>query len=549
MPRCDRCADGESAKPVRRRLVEALTVGAGALLALWLLLLLQGPQPALRGDQIAINLMVVKSLHPDWFQGDLLYGPNYYRSYTPLFVGLQATLARFLGDDPIAALRALYWPVGVLFIVGHYVLFRSLTGVPLVAGMGALSAMTVRNALGGEYWGFGGVGSVQPRVVAEGLTPLLVVAFLRWRTHRLFPAFFLLVGGVANLHPVSGFHLAQITALTHLWLARFRWRAWAEATIGAGLFTIGALPFIVRFYTAKENLADPVLLRTVRAALDYRFDYLLLPQRLDALLSVAVHAILPIVLLLWLRRQRAWHEQLQPVMLLGALALLAGFAGTAAIQGFGVVAERPYVDIMQLRSTKFMYLPLLVAFPLAFLELLSRRRANALLALTLLFAASLIPPGFVIHSVSEERRDRVKQILGVAVKPRPSREVDPGESVKAEAALRQWVIEHTHRNDLFFTDSSDFRANTLRPITGTLKDGAYVVLAGTAPLYRWFIYIREVEGCRAQRGANCWFELASKYQAKYVVVDPGVKQAVPGDGFIRVWSRSGWSLWRRSEVR
>lgn len=34
--------------------------------------------------------------------------------------------------------------------------------------------------------------------------------------------------------------------------------------------------------------------------------------------------------------------------------------------------------------------------------------------------------------------------------------------------------------------------------------------------------------------------------ATWVVVDPRVGEARPGGGFEQVWSRAGWSLWRRA---
>lgn len=535
-----------TAAPTRRWSAEALAVGAGTLAVLWLVRLLEGPHPPLKGDQVLVNLIVIKNLHPEWFQGDLVLGGDYYRYYTPFFVAVQAALARLWGDDPVAALHALFWPVGLIFLVGHYVLFRFLTGSPAMAALGSLSAMTVRNALGGEYWGFAGVSTVQPRTIAAGLIPLLLVVFLRGRTHPLFPGFFLLAGGMANLHPVSALHFAQVTAGTHLWLARFRWRAWREVVTGVGLFALGALPFIIPYLSGKENLTDQSLFPTVREALHYRYGYLLFPLKADALLSVAFHVALPIVVLLWLRRRGSWTDELRTLLLLGALALLMGFGGTAASQVFGVLADQPYPDIMQLRATKLMYVPLLAALPLAFRELLSRRRSSARVGLMLLFACSLIPPGLLIHSFPRERRDSVKEFLRIAVKPRPVPVVRSRESAMAQEALWQWVVEKTGRNDLFFSDSLIFRAKTLRPITGAFKD-AYTVLAGTAPMYRWYVYIREVRSCRVREGTDCWFGLARKYSAKYVVVDPGVSRAVPGKDFVRVWAQSGWSLWRRVE--
>jgi hypothetical protein len=156
--------------------------------------------------------------------------------------------------------------------------------------------------------------------------------------------------------------------------------------------------------------------------MDYRFDYLLLPQRLDALLSVTFHAALPAVLLIWLKRRGEWPADLRVLAALGAAALVAGFGGTALIQVTGRIADRPYLDIMQLRAAKFMYLPLLAAFPLVYRALLSRRTAGARIILALLFVVSLVPPGSIIHSLSQERRESVKLFLGMAVPARPSRE-------------------------------------------------------------------------------------------------------------------------------
>lgn len=521
-----------------------MVVAALALVGLFVWL--DGPAPALRSDQLAINLMVVKTLHPDWLIGDRLYGSDHPRSYIPAFVGLQSAVAGLVGGDPARAIGILVWPLGVLVIVGHYVFFRALAGSPLPAALGTVSALTVRNALAGEYWGFAAAASVQPRMFAVALVPPLALAFLRWQRSRLLPVYFLAVGLLTNIHPVTGLHLFEISILAHLALERLRAPSWRKATMGAGLFALGALPFIVGYLPGRENVMDPALLGTVRAALDFRFDYLFLPPRLDAVLSVLFHASLPAIVLAWVVRHRGWSEDLRALSVLGGFALVAGFAGIAAIQLIARLVDRPYVDIMQLRATKLVYLPLLAAFPLVFRELLARRSAAARLGLVAVFTLSLIPPGTLIHSFSKERRDSVKQLLGIT-KPAAG----PAAPVTEEAepppldALHRWVGEHTERNDLFLTDSDAFRLETLRPITGTFKDGAYLVHLGNAPFYRWYVYMREVESCRARQGVDCWFDLAEKYQVRYAVVDPRVARAKAPDVFERVWFSGGWSVWER----
>ena len=504
-----------------------------------------GPRPELRSDQTAINLMVVKALHPDWFIGDPLYGTG-SSFYIPAFVALQTSVAGLVGNDPLSAIEVLAWPLGVLVIVGHYLLFRGIVGSPLAAILGAIAALAVRNALGGEYWGFDGAASVQSRALALGLGLPLVLAFLRWRETRLLALFFLGVGLLANIHPVTALHLFEISMLAHLVLARFRASAWRDAAYGAVAFVLGASPFVVHYLMGRDNVVDPAVFREVRAALDYRFDYLLLPQRLPAILSVLFHALLPLGVFWWVLRRVGWSGDLRAISVLGCAALVVGVAGIAAIQVLARLSDRPYVDIQQLRATKFAYLPLLAAFPMAFQDLLARRSTPARLGLLALFTASLISPAWLIHSASPEVRDRVKQRLGLT---RPVAEshgphVGAGEPPPLEA-LHRWVVEHAERNDVFLTDSDVFRLETLRPITGAFKDGAYLIVGGTAPFYRWYLYMRDIERCRERLGVDCWFDAADRYRARYVVVDPRVAGAVPPAGFERTWSSGDWSVWRR----
>jgi hypothetical protein len=528
---------------------EILGVLGGALLVVALLLHWDGPEPLLRGDQQWGNLMAFKHLHPDALPGDVFYGPPYYRGYNPAFFSLQAWVARVTGGDVESALRLLAWPIGLLYLIGHYVLFRHLTGSWPAATLGALSALAVRNSLGGEYWGFGGLRDTLPRAIASGFTPLLLLAFLRLRGRPLFAGYFLLVGLAANLHPVSGLHVAQISAVAHLWLSRFQLRAWRDVLLGIPLFAVGALPFILSYVPAQERLTDPALLPIVQEALHYRYPYLLFPLDPSAVISVAFHAALPAALLLWVARRGERPEGFRTLLVFGAAALVVGLGGIAVIQGIGALSGTPYVDIHQLRATRFMYPLLLSAFPLAYAALLRARTSRAWLLLAVLLVLSAIPPGNVIHAVSAERRDAVKRALGMPGSvpgSAPAAPVAGGPSPGAEERLWSFAAGHTKPDALVFTDSFAFRYETRRPITGSFKDGG-IVIAGTGPFYRWYVYMREIEDCRRRRGEACWFTLAEKYQGRYAVVDPELDRAAPMDGnWTRLWSEQGWSLWRRS---
>jgi hypothetical protein len=517
----------------------------GSALVVALCLFLEGPSVPLRGDQQWGNLMALKHLHPDWLQGDLFFGPDYYRGYNPTFFSLQAWIARRLDGDLEAALRLLVWPVGMLFVVGHYVLFRSLTGSWLAAALGAVAAMTVRHSLGGEYWGFAGVRDVLPRAIASGLTPLCLLAFLRLRERRYFAGYFVLVGGVANLHPVSGLHLAMLSGVAHLWLARFSRKAWVDVLGGGVLFTVSVLPFLLRYVPAQEHVTDPALRGLVRQALHARYDYLLLPIDLATLISVAFHAALPAGLFVWAMWAFRGSADLRALAVVGVAALAVGLGLAAAIQGMGWLLDRPYLDVHQLRATRFAYASLLAGFPLAYLWLSRRSTRTAWAGLAVLVVASLVPPGWVLHSLLEQPRVIVKRALGLPVPAPPSTGPDVEAAARAERALHRFVERTAGRNELFFTDSFRFRYETLRPITGSFKDGG-IIIAGSAPFYRWYVYMQDVQQCRAQRGHGCWLALARRYSARQAVVDPGLDRVTGDDGWTRTWAEDGWALWSRT---
>ncbi len=164
-----------------------------------------------------------------------------------------------------------------------------------------------------------------------------------------------------------------------------------------------------------------------------------------------------------------------------------------------------------------------------------------------------MPPGVLIHAVSGAERDAVKAWLGIRVTaPRqapvaePSPEPnDPG----ALVALYTWVRVETPTSALFFTDDFTFRVETRRSITGSFKDGALLFLAGSRPFTAWYELDRELVACRAARGRDCWFALARRLGADYVIVDPGLSEAGHPSDFARVWARSGFTVWRRANGR
>lgn len=523
---------------------ESLYVLVGATMVIAVLVALSGADADLRGDQEELNLIVEKRLHPEILPRDALYASPAIGLYTPSFIALQTATSRWVSGDPVAALKILIWPFGVVFLVGHYVLFRSLTGSPLAAALGAISALTVRNALAGEYWGFDGLRAIQARSVVNGLTPLFLLLFLRWRERRFFPLYFFGLGVLLHVHPVGSFHLAQVTGAGHLWLDRFRLRAWRQIALGILFFVAGALPLAFVIYGGREQITDPAALAEVRAGLDYRFPYTFYPISAESLVSVTIHVALLLGAAAYLLWRREAGADLRQLLLLAAIAALLGLGGTAIIQTVGLLRDRPYIDILQMRAVKLAYPILLAALAALYAHLLSDGSMRARLAVAGLFVLSLVPPGAVIHAASPEQRDAIKRALGIRV----AVHVEAAPTVPMPRALVEWARGSTPPDALFFTDLNAFRAGARRSITGTFKDGGWLYLGGSRPFHAWYAYMREIDRCRAAAGRNCWFTLALRSHADYVVVDPGVASATPSADFVPAWVHGGWSVWQRQRV-
>jgi len=212
---------GPPARPplsAARRAGEAVVVVVVALALAGGLVLLGDPD--LRGDQNAYNLLVAKKLAPELFARDALYRYDPDVLHVPWFLEAQAALARRLDGNVEAALAWLGWLMGALFIAGHYLFFRVVSGRPMPAALATLGALTVRNALGGEVWGFDGMPSAATRTILAGLTPPLLLLFLWWRGRPALAGYWALLGVLFNVHPVSAYQLAQVTAVAHLWRER-----------------------------------------------------------------------------------------------------------------------------------------------------------------------------------------------------------------------------------------------------------------------------------------------------------------------------------------
>ena len=527
----------------RRWTREALCAVVGALVVTALFALTQS-STGVSGDQQQLNVIVEKRWIRQSFSVTRCMGhpPSTYTR--PRSSGFRRRLPTWRGRNPVAALHALAWPVGVIFLLGHYVLFRSVAGSPMAAGLGAVSALTIRNSLSGDYWGFDGLRSVQPRTLVAAVVPLLLLLlFLRWRRHATFPCTSC-AWGFCRISTPFRHSISRRSPPADISGSNGSVGERSDRSRSESYFSYWErVPLLFLVHGGRDNVADPTALSAVRAGIvGARFPYALYPISAEALISVGIQGALLVGVVCWLAWNRDTGEDLQILLLLALIAVVLGVVGTAIVQAVGRLSDRPYVDILQLRATKLAYPGLLAALAMAYAHLLARRSKSAIAALALLFLLSLVPPTSLIHA-SPALRVSAKRLLGMAV---PVTSTLPPVDLGTEQRLWAWVASATAVDALFFTDLDDVRFRGKRSITGTFKDGGWLFLGGTRPFLGWYTYMREVDRCLAARGGPCWFELGRRYGADYVLVDPRLQGATPPPGFERVWAEGDWSVWRRT---
>lgn len=158
---------------------------------------------------------------------------------------------------------ALSLPLGAAFVCTHAIWYWSVTQSPLAAVLGALSMLTVRSSLGGDYWGFDG--DVGPRTLHAIVVPLLF----------MLPGWWPLL---ALVHPGTVHHLLT-----------------------------------------RRPVDNPSV---ARAAILYRFPYLFYPIGRRTLVSVAVSLSLPLSVWLVMGLPLSWLVGAPLLVSLGGTAII-----------------------------------------------------------------------------------------------------------------------------------------------------------------------------------------------------------------------------------
>jgi hypothetical protein len=358
----------------------------------------------------------------------------------------------------------------------------------------SLLSLVVRDSLGGTYYGFSGFEYLQPRSLFAMFVPFFYLLFFLWKDSRKMALLTFLIGILSNIHPTSGLHLSQILLLSLLLYHRLK--AIRKIVLCTFTFGIGILPFAFCYLTLRENLNFGINEELIEAIL-YRFHYLLYPLSHKRDILKMLFCILPLaVIAFYIRRELPERRLILLLILSPPILSFLPISLYNILAHFGI----PYIDIMQLRALKYIYMPLYIALGFFTKHIISLYRTKGCGIAALLF--------FLLSFDCED----VGRILHISQKvDRPQR-------------MYEWVRKNTDANALFLYPSALFRYETKRSITGSFKDGAYFILAGSKPYIEWYRRMKEIERCKTPERL---LAIARRDGVDYIILE-NVSFVLPG---------------------
>lgn len=311
------------------------------------------------------------------YAGDSLYdghiaGGEFRHMYSPAFTSLIEGVRKICpaGSAPEMPLRLLVAPVAMLFLLGMYALLWRQTMSSATSTFVAILSATMMSTFNGWHWGVGAISSITPEGLVVAVSPLLVLAYLKYFNDRRIMLVFLVMGLCANVDFVSAMNLAIISLMVLLACHRCNRQALAVCVCSIFLFIVGALPGIshmlavhAQVLKAFPNAAAPDFATIMQAfSLSYyevTYPGLLVPLWQWGLYPLTLAAVSLVVL--WrLDKFRSQFVDLWVWMAISALIVMLAFHAMAMGAAGFVRSTIPFYVFLQ--ASSWLMLPLYVLF-------------------------------------------------------------------------------------------------------------------------------------------------------------------------------------------
>lgn len=427
-------------------------------------------------EQVHLATSAMKHQDPDLFGADLIYGRSrMWRAHPPIFLAIMETiLVPGHYRDLTLPFRVLVGAVTLVYLCGMYVLlWRQCRSWSVSAFVAVLSSAVIRT-LGGSYWGIGSLGSITPAGLCVALTPLVVLAFLKYADHWRLLLVFAAIGGLGNLHTASAVNLTIVLLIVHLVRRRFAVSAWPMAIGCALCAAAAATPYAWYYLTLRRSIMLTGLtvgsgqimtaVEIAASARPYPSGELLKPV-INWLLQISVPAVASAVVLS--RHERFRVRALGFWLTLGAASLLVAFMGYGVAYVASLFGDGPGPSPDVLGATKLAMLPLYALLAQTITNLLRMLRSHRALVRwgCVALAAAWMIPSDNVRVLRHAVMNTATMFMDEADKPgNVQRHHERDNRQRELAAIADWARGHSDPSAMFITDRMEFRMMARRSI-------------------------------------------------------------------------------------
>ena len=455
-------------------------------------------------SQPGVAAAVLKEENRQLFPCDPVLGASkLWQLESPLFQGVMKLWLVPQGyADITMPFRATVPILTMLYLCGMYaLLYRQCLNWSVSAFVAVLSSAVVWGP-GEWHWGVGSLGSVTPQALCLSVTPLVMMAYLRYAKGWQVILVFGFIGLMGNLHLITAVNLTIILALVHCARERFR-PSFLTLLAALGCAVLGMAPYLA-YYFAQRQAVSP---EGVRAGYDWARDALetaglkvLYPELLRPLAAFLPFCVIlgaPAVSILF-RRERFRTRELGTWVWFVAAAAFVGLGLHGLAQAVGKWLDRPPIVIDFVQALAILFLPLYVLLAQALSHLF---RLMSALRGWLRAACVLLLIGWVGYSdnVGVLRHWLAQQATAFMSEddkpPYVKRQRERQVNAEELAHMAEWCRDENHTDPaaVFVTDSGVFRMLSRRSILSSADDIRYLYYARPWRLRDWAQEIDRVE--------------------------------------------------------
>ncbi|MBI5725773.1 MAG: hypothetical protein HZA50_17570 [Planctomycetes bacterium] len=518
-------------------------------------------------EQTGIATAALKRHDPQLMTNDAVFGGgNIWRGQTPAFAGLmELVLVPTAYRDPTLPFRIMVEVLVMIYLCGMYALLFNQCRSWATSAFVAILSMVVIDTFGRWYWGIGPLDSIRPVGLVQALSPLIVLAFLRYCDNWRLLLVFGFIGACANLHMIASMNLTIILLIVYLGGRRFSPSAWPMA-IGCALASLlAAAPYLIYYFALKRDITGgqtDVAAAAAHRAFSLSDIAVLYPDLLKSLpkwLLMAGILFVPAAgSLMGVERFRLRDARIWMWFLGAAVAVAFVFHGASQAVGAWRGKAPPILGFIQASSLAMLPLYVLFAQTLTQLfRLLKSHRTFVNWACLLLLIAWFLPSDNM-RILRHVMYDTATMFTDEQDKPQRVQDIHVAGLAKDElAAIANWAREKSGAQAVFIVDSDEFRMLARRAILTCRTDVDYVYYFApnrlddwTNSLARQYKLLQEPNSAEISECITSFNSRAGRNIPEWYIILPstaGVQQ-IPNLGEIPAgkWGKH-WRLFRISQ--